>query len=425
MRFAWIARPDFEAGSAHGGNLRLFSMGRALLAGGHRVHLVVRRGPGAPCRVADLERLVATGVVSAFSTVEHRHPPVRGKLARALVHPRLGARVLESARAPVTRRLVEIVRDTSSDACVISDRTLLFAVPEIRRHARAIIDWCDCFTLQAARALRLAGGAGRWRSLPGALAWLLDSAADEAYYPRLADLNLASSPVDARWLARLSRGAAVHVVPNGVETRRSEPPGPPIPGRLIFSGAMGFPPNYESALWFIDRVMPWLRRERRDLTFVAAGAEPVRALVARAGPDVQVPGFVADLPGEIARSALYVAPLVCGGGFKNKVVEALAAGRFVVGTSLATEFLDPSLRRLIPTADTAPGLARAILAYLADPGAYEPCRRALERAVVSRYTWERCARDLVALAATSRPRQELGPAATRARGRTGNGQGDR
>ena len=49
---------------------------------------------------------------------------------------------------------------------------------------------------------------------------------------------------------------------------------------------------------------------------------------------VEVLGLVADLPGALAAARAVIVPIWEGGGTRLKVLEALAAGRPVVGTSL-------------------------------------------------------------------------------------------
>jgi glycosyltransferase involved in cell wall biosynthesis len=83
-----------------------------------------------------------------------------------------------------------------------------------------------------------------------------------------------------------------------------------------------------------------------------------------------------------------VAPLVSGGGFKNKVFEAIAADTYVVGTSLAAEFLTPDLLSCVTVADGAKPLADAIVKALANP---DLLRAHVERAqqILKRdYSWE-------------------------------------
>lgn len=159
---------------------------------------------------------------------------------------------------------------------------------------------------------------------------------------------------------------------------------------------MDFAPNYESAIWFIDNVFPLLLR--RNIKLIIAGANPVEELVARAGDGIEITGYVENLREEIARSQLYVAPLICGGGFKNKVVEAIASGTFVVGTSMAVEFLSPEARKHLIVADTAQEMAAAIVSYLQDPQKFAPKLEALKRILAEELTWENGARQLSEIA---------------------------
>ncbi len=53
-----------------------------------------------------------------------------------------------------------------------------------------------------------------------------------------------------------------------------------------------------------------------------------------------VTGWVDELAPELARAAVVVAPLRSGGGTKLKVLEALAAGRPVVATTVGAEGIE-------------------------------------------------------------------------------------
>ena len=138
-----------------------------------------------------------------------------------------------------------------------------------------------------------------------------------------------------------------------------------------------------------------------------AGANPVAELTARANERIQVTGYVEDLAQQIAQSELYVAPLVCGSGFKNKVVEAIANGTFVIGTSMAVEFLEPDIRGHLMVADSPRAMADAILKYLDDPRSFEPKLLEVRRLVAEKLTWKAQASELLRLASecTSRVNQ--------------------
>ncbi len=100
-----------------------------------------------------------------------------------------------------------------------------------------------------------------------------------------------------------------------------------------------------------ERVFPLVRQRIPEARIALVGPNPVQQLRAHASDHVEVPGFATDLNLEIARSALYIAPLITGSGFKNKIAEALANGTYVIGTSMAAEFLEPAIRAQLIVVD--------------------------------------------------------------------------
>jgi len=177
-----------------------------------------------------------------------------------------------------------------------------------------------------------------------------------------------------------------------------EPGTEKVKNRLIFTGNMDFSPNYTAALWFLDHVFPLVLEQVPDAQFVVAGANPTPSLRERAGSNVVVTGHCEDLNREIVRSAVYVAPMLSGGGFKNKVLEAAANRTYIVATNLAVEFLEPSVREQIEVADTAEEMAKSIVRLLREPTAYATRLSVLYDHICRTYTWSRRAEELVAIA---------------------------
>jgi glycosyltransferase involved in cell wall biosynthesis len=171
-----------------------------------------------------------------------------------------------------------------------------------------------------------------------------------------------------------------------------------MPNRIVFTGNMNFPPNYEGALWFIDHVMPLVRRSRPDVEFVVAGRNPVPELMEKASKCVTILGAVDDIHHEIAKSAVYVAPLISGGGFKNKVLEAISSGTFVVATPIAVEFLDKRFRDLLLVGGTPEEMAARICSVLNDPELHKIRLERLRQRIYDEFTWEKRADELARLA---------------------------
>ena len=187
---------------------------------------------------------------------------------------------------------------------------------------------------------------------------------------------------------------------NGVRMPDHPHPIPKLPNRLIFSGNMDFPPNYEAALWFLKHVFPLVRQQIPEARIAIVGPNPVAELRAYASDHVEVTGFAPDLNLEIARSALYIAPLITGSGFKNKIAEALANGTYVIGTSMATEFLESSIRDLLIVANEPGQMADAIVRFLRNPAEYEERTARLRSTVREQFTWRQRASELAALASS-------------------------
>ena len=367
-RSTWLVSLYYEHGWEHGGHLRTFAIAREWVRRGADVHFVAlefdHTDPALPGPY--LERLRDDGIITSFDRIRLRHAWLRGKLARGLLHPFARDVLLSPERDAMRTELEAIARRRAPEAIVYMDTHLLFAAPQLRRYAPVTVDWKDSHTLYHVRSQREAIRRGDWRAAASGILERSEATLEERYFGLHVDHNVFVSPVDASAMTRLlGSTATVHTVPNGIRARPTiSSTTPREPGRLIFSGAMDFAPNHHAAVWFIRHVLPRIVAQRPDARFVVAGSNPLPELRALAGPNVEITGWVDDMRAELARSTVYVAPMRSGSGFKNKVVEALAAGIYVVGTTLAFEFLPDPLRALFSAADSPEQLAHAVLRAL-------------------------------------------------------------
>jgi protein-tyrosine-phosphatase/glycosyltransferase involved in cell wall biosynthesis len=400
LRLLWIIELDYRSGMWHGANLRWFNLSRELLAGGHQVHFLVNHPPteDASALRSYLNGLVRDQVISGYSEMTFQPPSSRGRLAGICPWPPLTNILLRRSQAAVLPAVVELVAARGVDACLLSERKLLFLLPALKRYSRVMVDWGDSFVLYQRRQIRLLLGRHDLRGLWRSLRELTSAYCLERYYGRRADANLVVSPVDKRCLDAVNRlPGRNHVLLNGLRRPPQHPAVSKVPNRVVFSGNMNFPPNYEAAIYFIDTVLPLVRKARPDAHFVVAGRNPIAELSRRASGAVTILGAVEDMHAEIAKGAVYVAPLISGGGFKNKILEAVASGTFVVASPTAVEFLDATFRDLLLVADSPRLMADHIAAVLEEPGRYAGRLESLQRQVYADFTWERRADELVRL----------------------------
>jgi glycosyltransferase involved in cell wall biosynthesis len=118
---------------------------------------------------------------------------------------------------------------------------------------------------------------------------------------------------------------------------------------------------------------------------------------------VVVTGYVDDLAAEIGRSELFVAPMISGGGFKNKVAEALQSGTFVASTGMGVEFLPVNMQKLMIVADQPGELADRILEFLAMPQNYQRQLEELQQLIASEFTWRARAEEFLQVVESQLP----------------------
>src|SRR5574337_40575 len=106
--------------------------------------------------------------------------------------------------------------------------------------------------------------------------------------------------------------------------------------RIIFHGALRYPPNVRAAEHLARDVLPRVRASRPDAHLVLVGRDPTpRILELGALPGVEVVGPVRDMRAWLTGSRVWAGPLLDGTGMKNKLLEAMAAGLPCVVTPLA------------------------------------------------------------------------------------------
>lgn len=209
------------------------------------------------------------------------------------------------------------------------------------------------------------------------------------------DQVVAVSEVDRANLARLGTTAPITVVPNGVDVAHyarfpADQAVPMAAQAVVFTGKMDFRPNVDAVVWFVERVWPRVLAAMPDAHFYVVGRSPHRRVLAyEEMPGVFVTGEVADVRPYLWGATVYVAPLRVGGGTRLKLLEAMAARRAIVSTSLAAEGYPVVGGEHLLLADTAPAFADAIVTLLRDADLRERLGRAAQAFVQAHYDWDR------------------------------------
>jgi glycosyltransferase involved in cell wall biosynthesis len=380
--------PEFPDPEGNGGEVRLFKILRDLAERGERIRLL------APATAEKIER----GSVLRAAGVDLRpivRPPSRTReaLSATVANPRVAWELVRRSwlawQAEVYLRelrgeLAAALADGVWDGAIVEHDWALGWVRELPAALPVGLVFQNLTDSLLERQAATESGLRQWRARRDAR---LARAEIDSSIGRVSQAFACSdddaAEVTRRW------GLPCAVVPNGadVDHLASVPHGPGVPGRLLFTGTMSYPPNAQAARWLVEHVMPIVRARRPDVSLEVVGRDPPTAVRQLAGPGIAVTGRVPDLATHFAAAAVVVAPLLSGSGTKLKVLEAMAAGRPVVATTIGAEGIDARDGEDLRVADSPAAFADAVLDLLADSSEAARIGRNGRELAARRYSW--------------------------------------
>jgi sugar transferase (PEP-CTERM/EpsH1 system associated) len=210
----------------------------------------------------------------------------------------------------------------------------------------------------------------------------------ERRYVQLADYVLAVSENDRVCFAQYADPRRISVIPTGVDTEYFQPSSvPEQQDTTVFTGSMDWMPNEDGVAYFVEKILPVIRRDIPEAAFWAVGRRPPRRLQALASSGVVVTGAVEDIRPYLAKAALCVVPLRSGSGTRIKIFEAMAMGKAVVSTSMGAEGLPVRHGENIILADNPTDFARQVVDLLRDPLRRQRLGHAARQLVEENYGW--------------------------------------
>jgi glycosyltransferase involved in cell wall biosynthesis len=211
---------------------------------------------------------------------------------------------------------------------------------------------------------------------------------------RAAGHIIAVSKTDAELMQSMFGVRNVTEVPTGVDIGYFARPAPnPAVADLVFVGSMDWLPNVDGVTYFVEEVLPQIRRRRPECKLAIVGRTPPESILklGRTVPGVLVTGTVKDVRPYMWGASVSVVPLRIGGGTRLKIYEAMAAGLPVVSTTVGAEGLEVHPPDDIRIADDPRDFAAHCLELLEDERlSRQVAARALEM-VTANYSWERVA----------------------------------
>jgi glycosyltransferase involved in cell wall biosynthesis len=390
-RPALVISPEAPYPPIGGGSIRTASI-LEYLGPRYALDVVAFREPDA----ADPRCAFPPGLAHAVHTIDlprHSRTPA-ARVARNLLRLGLSRPPLNDRFAGFESAISQHLAGRSYDVAIIEHFWCAPYVEQVAPHASRTI--LDLHNVESALYASLAD-TKPW-PISAAFGRFARAAArmEARWIPRFSAV-LATSEEDVHRIRGIAPASAMHVFPNALSP--TEQPLASEEDAIVFSGNFEYAPNVSAVRFFRSQVWPRLRERWPGFRWrlVGRNAHGIARYI-RGDARIEVTGPVADAVAELAKARVVVAPLLAGSGTRFKILEAWAAGRAVVSTTLGAEGLAARDGEHLLVADTPESFAAAVSGLLDSPEARARLgaagRALLEREYVWPRAWEALARCL-------------------------------
>jgi polysaccharide biosynthesis protein PslH len=189
----------------------------------------------------------------------------------------------------------------------------------------------------------------------------------------------------------------INLVPNGVALEsRSATPEAEVEDELLFLASLDWYPNLDALDYFVKNILPAVRARRPSVKLRIVGRRPAKSVIEQYSclPGIDFVGEVKEVGSYVGRAAVIVVPLRIGGGSRIKILEALAAGKAVISTTIGAEGLDVIAGEHLLIADSPEEFAAGVEDLLASTRLRQLLGDNGRKLVTERYGWDQIANRL-------------------------------
>ena len=232
--------------------------------------------------------------------------------------------------------------------------------------AKIVFDTVDLHFLRQEREAELADSTAQRAAAASMKAQELDIMSKS-------DVTMVVSPVEEKLLAEIAPTVRVSIVSN-IHVNMPGPKGFAARSGAVFIGGFRHPPNLDAITWYVENVLPVLRRKGAGIVTTVIGSNAPPSLQKFASEEFVIAGFVPDVTPFYNDARLSISPLRYGAGVKGKVNIAMQYGVPVVATTPSVEGMYLRSGIDVLRADDAEAFADAMMLADADAALWESLR---------------------------------------------------
>jgi len=367
---------------AHGGGAMRSASVLEYLARRYEVDVIVFREPGAP----DPKELFPSAVAHEVLVLDLPHHRTDSLSRAARTAGRLARDVppLVDRFSGFSRRVETFLRGRQYEIAVIEHFWCAAYVEQIAPvSAKTVLDLHNIESVLHARcALSERGPQGLAHSI------FHNTARDlEARWLSRFGCLLTASSRDAEIARSISPRSRILVYPNALPF--VPPPVATEREVVAFSGNLAYHPNVSAVCYFHEQIWPSLRNQWPALVWRLIGKNHGTVSKRADGdPRIELSGPVENAIEELAAARVAVIPLLAGSGTRFKLIEAWAAGRAVVSTTIGAEGLPARHDENLLIADDPRSFSDAVSLLLSEPALRTKLGETGRALYESEFTWE-------------------------------------
>lgn len=207
------------------------------------------------------------------------------------------------------------------------------------------------------------------------------------YYSQLSGVVCISSGDRDRTASFRPKDNIIHIPVGYFESKYKAALSPTGSKCLLFSGTDAMR-NQQAVRLFCEKVLPSLRNSMPGVTLLWIGNVNRKKLCFTPPPEVLFTGYVDDVKPYFSRGDIYVAPFDMGEGVKIKIIEAMAMGKVIVGTSVGVRGVGIEGQPFIRVCDDWRDFSSAVVDLAKDPNLPALCAESAKYAQ-SHLSWDK------------------------------------
>ena len=203
------------------------------------------------------------------------------------------------------------------------------------------------------------------------------------------------TPDDGQLFQALGCTIPVYDSPAGIDIEVWKPSIKSNALHMYHMGSLEWMPNLDAVEWFSEEIWPRIHSSVPEAACYIAGKGMPEEMKSRRIEGMHFIGEVDSAPEFIKAMGISIVPLRSGSGIRLKILEAMAAGKAVVSTTIGAQGIHYSDKKNIWIADTPKAFSQAVIDLITNDGIRLEMQQEARKLIESQYSNQSVVKRLI------------------------------